>query len=535
MVTWPPRLTQHVPGGALRAAPLAVAALLALPVGARGAEPPEGTPPVRVLIDAEPAHLNPLLDPDVWAYRISHDLICEPLIRRRPGPEPAYEPVLAERFRVDDDGYGVDLALRRGVRFHDGRALTAHDVRFTLERLYGSGKVAPRTQALLADLKRVIVLSPDRLRLELYRPSALLLQSLGEIDILPEHLFSQGSLAYQPHNRRPVCTGPYRLQEWRHGPGGEIVLRRNLAYWGPAPAAPELRFLVTPDAARALASLRRGGGEVLGAVPALYYPEQVEPAMLRGRLRKVEVPASQVSLLLWNGKHPALALPAVRRALSLLVDRARLVREARHGLGEPLSLPPPLQAPADKADLAAAEALLDGAGAQRLSQGGPRSFGGRPLRLGLLAPAGATEAAQAARGVAEAAAAAGIKIEVEIVELGALQGRLRRGAFDAALLAWAWTGEEPDLSPLLRKNGAQAFGRCDTPELDGALDALRRAVGPERRRAALGQLAALLRDQEPVTFLYRPRHLLLLERRVQPEQPPLLGDFVALRSLWVKP
>ncbi|HNI61746.1 MAG TPA: hypothetical protein PKW11_17530, partial [Pseudomonadota bacterium] len=34
---------------------------------------------IRLVIDGEPAHLNPLLEPDLWGHRIAHDLVCEPL------------------------------------------------------------------------------------------------------------------------------------------------------------------------------------------------------------------------------------------------------------------------------------------------------------------------------------------------------------------------------------------------------------------------------------------------------------------------
>lgn len=502
----------------------------------------DGPDTLRVVIEADPAHLNPLLDPDLWGYRIAHDLICEPLIRPRPragveaGPgaaaAAAYEGVLAERFSVDPDGMGATFHLRRGARFHDGKALTAHDVRFTLDRLFASGSVAPRTRALLADLLRVSVLGPHALRVELRRPSGRLLQDLSEIDILPEHLFNQGSLAYQPQNRRPVCTGPYRLAEWRHGDGGEIVLRRDPGYWGTPGRSETIRFLIVKDATRGLSLLRRGGADILGNVPAIYAPDQVEPAMLRGRLRTLEVPSRQISLVLWNGRHPALSLPAVRRALSGLIDRQRLVREVRHGLAEPRALPPPLP-PGDPTpwELAAAEATLDEAGVLRQSPGGSRSFGGRPLRLALLVPAGSSEAGAAARRIAEMLSRTGILVQPEVQDLASLQGRLRRGAFDAALLAWSWTGavDEPDLRPLLARTGAQAYGRGESADLDGALDAAARATA-ERQRGAAEHLAAVLRREEPVSFLYRPRQLLLVGLQVADVSISGAGDFLSLRA-----
>jgi peptide/nickel transport system substrate-binding protein len=499
---------------------------------------------VRVIIDSEPGHLNPVWDPDLWGYRLAHDLICEPLWRLKPGAgpgpgdEPAFEGVLAERFTVDSDGTGATVTLRRGVRFHDGKPLTAHDVRYTLERLHTATKTAPRSQALAADLKEVTVGSAERLRIDLWRPSGRLLQDLAEIDILPEHVFGEGGLAQRGPSRRPVCSGPYRLAEWRHGGDrqpGEIVLRRNPTYWGPPPPAEELRFLIVPDMSRGLALLRRGGAEVLADLPPLYVPDQVEPAMLRGRLTRQEAPASQVLLVLWNGRHPLLSQPQVRRALSLLFDRRRLVRDVRHGLGEPRHLPPPLPEPAaPPPGMAEAEALLDAAGLPRQAPNGPRRSAGRPVQLQLLCPAGSSEAAHVARLLGEALSAAGVGLKTELLDLAALQGRLRRGAFDAALMAWAWTGPEPDLKPLLHSRGAQALSRSETPELDAALDTLHRAVGPyrgDRRQAAMAQVAALLSAHQPVTFLYRPRHLMLLDIRLAPAPLPMQNGFLFLRAL----
>ena len=100
---------------------------------------------LRLVIDGEPAHLNPLLDPDLWGHRIVHDLICEPLLRRVEGASgPTYEGVLAERFRLDRDGRGLDLWLRKGVHFHDGRPLSAYDVQLSLQMVLASEHSAPQ-------------------------------------------------------------------------------------------------------------------------------------------------------------------------------------------------------------------------------------------------------------------------------------------------------------------------------------------------------------------------------------------------------
>lgn len=527
------------------------------PGAAPAARPFDAAPKsaLRVVIDSEPAHLNPVLEPDLWGYRIAHDLICEPLVRRRVGGAAAglaaeksagaarYEPVLAERFRIDADGHGIELWIRRGVRFHDGRPLTAFDVRATLDMVRTAGPSAPRTQALLADIVRIQVANKDQLRIDLRhgsrRPS--ILAALSEIDILPASYFPTGRLIHQPFNRRPIGTGPYRLAEWRRG--SQLILRKNPTYWGPAPASEELRFRIASDGAHGLSLLRQGEAEVLARVSPRYLADQVEPAVQRGRFRKLELDANQAVMLLPNGRHPLLGEVAVRRAVERLIDheRERLVRDVRRGLGTPLRLPLPGDAEErlaggpdatppkrDDSGVAAAEVLLNSAGVQRVTPDGPRQFQGRPVRLRLLVPAGATELQDVAKRLGDVAAKVGLKLDSELVDLPTFIGRLRRGTFELALLAWSWTGDssELDVEPLL--GYVLPLGHPLLAELTASFAGLRDGAEPAR---AASRLLARWQESAPLFLLYRPRQVVLLSPQLEPASPPVIGDFIDLKTL----
>ena len=561
---------------------LSAAGLLPVALGrpARAAPQPHDKPPeaaeptddrtVRLVIDAEPQHLNPLLDPDLWGYRIAHSLICEPLVQlRRSGPaagspsgEPAaatdspsrYEGVLAERFHLESDGRGLDLWVRKGVRFHDGRPLTAYDVKATLEMVMRSPSSAPRTQALLGNVIRVLMIGKDGVHLDLRRPSVpgqSILAALGEIDIVPESQFPGGKLAYQGFNRRPVCTGPFRLAEWKRG--SHLLLRRSPTYWGAAPAAAALRFTIANDGARGLAYLRQGTADVLLRVSPRYRTDQVEPAVQRGRWHKAELDASQVVALLWNARHPALAFAGVRRALAAHIDRQRLVSEIRAGLGTPVfgplldakaaELSEPGSSPTSALTLEAAGEHLDAAGVMRLGPGvsGPRVFQGRPLSLRALVPAGSSELAEVSRRIGEGLLRAGLKWETEVVELPTFMARLRQGSFDVALCAWAWTGgdSELDLEPLLRLSLPAQHALL--PELTGALHgrAGLELAAVRQGGGSLGPAAAhfLMRweAEQPISLLYRTRQLVLASPAVRPLPLPAVTDALDLRRIYLAP
>lgn len=526
----------------------------AQPEAPREREPPQA---LRLVIDAEPTHLNPLLDPDLWGYRIAHDLVCEPLLRRRPersgaadagrlsAPEPALaaeselgqtqrtrqastariEPVLAERFRLASDGRSVDLWLRSGVHFHDGRPLTAQDVRATFDMVRTAGGSAPRTQALLADVLRVQAVGKDQIHIDLRRPArstaAAIWTALSEIDILPAIHFPGGHLIHQPFNRKPVCTGPYRLAEWRRG--SYVLLRRHPGYWGPPPPNEELRFRIATDAVQGLALLRQGEADVLGRVMPRYLADQVEPAVQRGRFRKVELDANQVVALLPNGRHPLLGQPAVRRALAQILEqervRERLVRDVRKGLATPLRWP--LLGAAQAAGSAlppAASALEDPATRASLAS----------ARLRLLMPAGASELQDAAKRIGEALARIGIKLDSEVVDLVTFTLRLRRGAFELALCAFSWTGdlEDFELAPLL--DAVLPAGYALHGELLTAFAGLHDGTGAQH---LVARLLSRWQEEAPLFLLYRPRQLVLESPQVGPVPQPLLGDFLHLRML----
>jgi ABC-type transport system substrate-binding protein len=94
---------------------------------------------LRIHMDAEPRHLDPMLAPSVWTRRISMGTVFETLVKYAPpdggaGAGPGrYLPSLARSWRVDGDGLAIYFELQPGVTFHDGQAMTTSDVQFSLD------------------------------------------------------------------------------------------------------------------------------------------------------------------------------------------------------------------------------------------------------------------------------------------------------------------------------------------------------------------------------------------------------------------
>jgi peptide/nickel transport system substrate-binding protein len=522
------------PGSSSRpAAPVADAM-----VGAMVAPPaPAGT--LRMVFDDEPNHLNPNLDPDRSCFRLAFDTLYEPLVRAMPGGD--YVPVLADRFTVDDEGQSYTFHLRPGVMFHDQTPLTAADVVFTFDRLRSQRTHAPRIQARLADFERIEMVRSDTVRIWARRPSAFLLPALAEVVILPAHVFGRGELQYQPANRRPVGTGPFRLRTWERGERGErghrLVLERFSRYWGSPPGYETIEVLFEEDAAQALGRAKRGEVDVVARVPPAYLPEQLDSPTLRANYHTVRVEPFRFVFVQWNLGHPPLDRPEVRRALALAVDRARLLAVARHGQGRPLAAPPlgdPKTAPTPHEDPVEAARVLGAAGLLRAKDATdplPGSVPGRSGRLTLLVPSGSHEAEELGRRLVEVFGKLGVPMEMVSGDLGSILMRLRKGLFDGALLEW--TGRPgDDLAPLFHSRGAHNYGGYHNPEIDTLLDAWHRpsAPGDEDERRELGaRIEAALAADPPALFLYAPTEVFLYSRRLA--TAPRWGDFLLLRGL----
>ncbi|MDP6994411.1 MAG: ABC transporter substrate-binding protein, partial [Woeseiaceae bacterium] len=120
-------------------------------------------------------------------------------------------PSLAESWDVAADGLTYVFHLRRGVRFHDGTAFDADDVRFSLERALAPDSTNAQ-KALLSPIDTVEVLGPYTVQLTLHRPSSLLLWHLGWGDAV-----IVGEESASDNSSHPIGTGPFRFGSWQRG------------------------------------------------------------------------------------------------------------------------------------------------------------------------------------------------------------------------------------------------------------------------------------------------------------------------------
>ena len=419
-------------------------------------------------------------------------------------------PALCAHWLTPDERSFV-LELRPGLRFSDGRAVTATDVARSLE---AGKRLAWPNDGYLSTLESVRVLDERRLEVRAARPDPTLLARLAWGFVLP----GDASAA------RPVPvvgTAPYTLESWTPGQG--FVFARNPHHWGPPAAFARAEFKVVPDDATRLNLVETGEADIADFVPPEAWArlEQVK------HLRLVVGAGLRVLFLGLRVDRAPFKDPRVREALDLAIDRRTLVERVFFGKGVVANQLMPRGSvgyvpdlPPSPFDRDRARTLLAAAGVRpghRLRLDGPRN---RYVRD-----------AQVLQEVARQLAEVGLLVEVNALDKVELYELLDRGQSDLFLLGWASeSGDGADVFEVLFPPPGQHQGGSSNAAgfADARLDAITReaqsTTNLRERAAVLRHAFTRLAELRPVLpLVVQPETVLYDTRRVSWDPPVSLA------------
>ena len=475
---------------------------------------------LRVHVDGEPRGLNPLLSPSVWTRRIMMGTVFQTLVRYAPpeggaGNGPGrYLPGLARSWRIQLQNTEIILELDPSARWSDGRPVTSVDVQYSLDIARDPDRKLDHLRPGLTSIESVALITDKSVRVRLRQPDGWVLRALAEVPIVPRTV-------YDPDlggGGRLIGSGPYKVLGNERG---VIHLGRVDGYPGPAPAIPDLEFVVEPDAAAALMAAKRGEIDIVPALVPEHWPEQPSAPGLAANFVALELRPPRFRYLLFEAATPPTDDVLVRRGLALLVDRKRLAQEVGDGLTRPVAGPiwpgGPGDGPAPAApelDPAGAGRLFDEAGWIDADGDGVREKGATKLQLEVLVVEhdGGKPHPEQAR-ILDALRRAGIGLDVRAGTEAVLKNRIRAGQFNLAFLDWSGA-VDTDLSPLVGTGGAQNFGRFSSKRVDRALASLRLVWEPASRGPLMGELAAALAEDMPLSGIVALAPQGLVHRRV---------------------
>jgi len=246
-------------------------------VGLAGAlasdEPPSSTADVvtlRIGWLEDPDNLNPFVgysdsSYEIWALQYDY------LFAERPdgsrGPEPASERPTIQNGGISPDGKVWTLPIRPGVKWQDGKPLTAEDGAFTYNYII-QGKMLNFT-LLTAGIDHVEAVDPTTVKIVCSRPKADMLAAATGIPILPKHIWEDvkpGAAQSWYASKPPIIgSGPYQVVKLKKG--GYVRLARNPDYWGEKATVDEVIFETYTNADTMTQDLKLGAIDGAEGIP----------------------------------------------------------------------------------------------------------------------------------------------------------------------------------------------------------------------------------------------------------------------------
>jgi peptide/nickel transport system substrate-binding protein len=487
----------------------------------------DNRPDLVIAVNKLPRGLEPAVHDGNVDVRVTYS-IFDTLIRRdfvKPGPDGAAKltPGLARSWKRID-AKTLELDLRKGVKFHNGTEFTADDVLFTFseERLRGKKSVIPSGRSYFGNIAKVEKLGPYKVRFTTKEPDLVLEHRLSSYDswIVSKAEYESHKakgeaevkggkdskakdaptswleVAVREEDWTPVGTGPYAFKDWKSDDFVRLVA--NDSYFMGKPAAKSITFKLVPEIAARIAGLVSHEYDMIVEIP----PDQIPVVERYEDLSTQSVVLENSHVLVFNTNNPQLKDKRLRQALSLAIDRQKLVNALWQGKtytpnGHQLASFGPTY---DKNrvgyryDPEAAKELLKASG-----------YAGEPVSYRII-PDYYTNGLEAAQIIQEMWKQIGFNAKLEPVEnFKAVR------AEGVAIYPWSNTYRYPDPAGAIyvlwgpTSSVQKKYKQWNAPKaFNDAMTTLNESADQKERAAELKKALDIFEDEMPGTILYNP-------------------------------
>jgi len=259
------------------------------------------------------------------------------------GEKNTIEPRIAESYSSPDGGKTWIFKIRKGVKFHNGREVTADDISWTLDRNCSKEIASPTSRDYLSDIQGVedrfsgksnhiagvTVTDKYTLKIQLDQPRAYFIGKLTYPCAFPLCKEAVGSGVIDKTSQI-VGTGPFKLESYL--PEQQISMTANKDYYLGIPKVEKIERPIIKDAATRLNKFKAGELDILGIdrkdVPGVQQDEN---------LKKLIVPLPRPAVFyigLNQHQYAPLKNVHVRRAIAMAIDRVRIAKVLLNGMPE---------------------------------------------------------------------------------------------------------------------------------------------------------------------------------------------------------
>ena len=329
----------------------ALAALIAAPALGQGEVPKHGGNMIVTYKD-DMATLDPAIGYD-WQNWSMIKSVFDGLMDYEPGTT-TLRPGLAESYTLSDDGLTYTFKLRPGVKFHNGREMTAEDVVWSINRVVNPATQSPgqgffgmiegfddAAAGKAPGLSGISAPDAGTVVFKLSRPDATFLHvmALNFSFVVPKEVVEAEGTDF---GKKPVGTGAFKLAEWTLGQ--RLVFEKNPDYWiSGVPYLDSFTVEVGQEPVVALLRVQKGEVDVPGdgIPPAKFVEVMSDPAQAA---LVVEGGQLQTGYVTMNVTKPPFDKVEVRRAVNMAINKDRIV-QVINGRALPANQPLPPSMP----------------------------------------------------------------------------------------------------------------------------------------------------------------------------------------------
>ncbi len=274
----------------------------------------------------EPAPgLDPTVAPAAAIGEVVHLSVLEGLTKIN--MDGKITPLLAESWSTDPDGKVYTFKLRKGVKFHDGEAFDASDVKFSFERAKAPGSTNKAKKAVFDNISRIDTPDASTVIVVLNNADGNFLFRMGEntaVILDPKSAPTDAT--------KPIGTGPFKFESWAKG--SSITLVKNDQYRDAAKVQmKKVTYRFINDAAAQVAALLAGDIDGMPRYGAL---ESLKQFQGDPRFSVTAGGTEGKTIMTINNRKKPFDDVRVRRALAAAIDRKAVIDGAQEGFGVPI-------------------------------------------------------------------------------------------------------------------------------------------------------------------------------------------------------
>jgi ABC-type transport system substrate-binding protein len=299
---------------------LLLAGVAALAFGWTASLPARAAGDIVITYKDDVSTLDPAIGYDWQNWSIIKSLF-DGLMDYKPGTTELV-PDLAESYEITNDGKTFTFKLRPGVKFHNGRDLTAEDVKYSIDRVRDPATQSPGA-GFFGSLDTITVVDPTTIKFDLSRPDATFLHvmAINFAHVVPKEAVDQYGADFGHH---PVGSGAYKFGQWDLGQ--RLVIEKNPDYWNKdVPILDKVTFEFGQEPTVALLRLQKGEVDVLGdGIPPAQFLEVKNDPQYAGQI--VEGGQLHTGYVTMNVKTKPFDDVRVRQAVNMAINKDRIVR-----------------------------------------------------------------------------------------------------------------------------------------------------------------------------------------------------------------